>query len=133
MGPATWSGPAGNLSTIPEQEAEMEVHYGLHEVPGQQTWSFSGPGWELRASEARVESLLADSASPPLSRGAVRHPQPGKFPTESRGVFHADRLSSGGSGTPLFPGRGCGVGGMSHFPGYALVSVSLASVSLSLR
>lgn len=39
MGPATWSGPVGNLSTIPEQEAEMEVHYGLHEVPGQQTWS----------------------------------------------------------------------------------------------
>lgn len=47
------------------------------------------------ASEARVETLLADSASPPLPCGAVRHPQPGKLPTESRGVFHADRLSIG--------------------------------------
>lgn len=39
MGLATRSGPAGNLSTIPEQQADTEVHRWLHEVPGHLTWS----------------------------------------------------------------------------------------------
>lgn len=44
------------------------------------------------------------------------------------------RQSNGGSGSPLFPGRSRGVGELRATPpGYASVSVSLASVSLSLR
>lgn len=78
---------------------------------------------------------------PPLPRGNVRYPQPGKPPDRrGSGVSHADQQSGGGDPCPAISRerrRGSSrpwVGGVHTTPlGYALVSVCLASVSLSLR
>lgn len=77
----------------------------------------------------------------PLPRGDVRHLQPGQPPTPEGRVFPMQIISRmGETCVPPFPGRGPmavvahEVGEVQTTPlGYALVSVSLASVSLSLR
>lgn len=92
----------------------MEVHYRLHEVPGHLTWSTVAQARAKSVAFLRQVwrfSLQRLLFSPPLPCGATRHAhsletspdrEPRCFPCRS-----AVKRRVGGSGTPLFPGRGC--------------------------
>lgn len=91
----------------------MEVHY----WPGHLTcpeWPGVGANSVAFLRQEWKSSLRRETPLSPTS-STWSHQIPTAWrvpPTESRGVFHADRQSSRGSGAPLFPGRGCGVGGL---------------------
>lgn len=81
-----------------------------------------GRSQERGISEARAEVLLAETPlPPPLPRGAIRHPQPGKSPLQSAAVFSMQiGCRAGGQRYPSIPGEAVGWEGCEPLPGWAM-------------
>lgn len=123
MGLTTWSGPAGNLSTIPEQEAEMEVHCWIQEVPGHLTWStgsrvgaksmaFLRQEWKFSLQRLLFPHLFHVGLSDTHSLESPPYRALRCFPCRSA-VERGQRY-------PSIPGEAVGWEGCEPFPGWAM-------------
>jgi hypothetical protein len=127
MDPATLNGPVGNLSTVPEQGAEMEVDLlaSCSARPPATAHGSLGLKPECGVCEAgRSKKFAVQKLLPTSSTWRYQKPTAWKVPLkeEGRGVFHADQWSGvGGVGCPAISWeRPRGGRTSSHSPGLCI-------------